>query len=67
MPVLLDKKVLIEILTNKLDEGNAKYEENIENLKNKALQNFDELKYILKGIVINTKSRWGEPQRFKTY
>lgn len=56
LPVLLNKKFLVEILTNKLDEENAKHEEKIENLKNEALQNFDELKYILKGIITNTKS-----------
>lgn len=57
LPILLNKKILVEIITDKLDEENKTYEEEIEDIKSESLQKFDELKYMLKGILLGASCR----------
>lgn len=59
LPILLSKKILVETITDKLDEDNKTYEKEIEDIKSESLQNFDELKYMLKGILLGTSYRNG--------
>lgn len=59
LPILLSKKILVETITDKLDEDNKTYEKEIEDIKSESLQKFDELKYMLKGILLGTSYRNG--------
>lgn len=59
LPILLSKKILVETITDKLDEENRTYEEEIEHIKNESAQKFNELKYMLNGILLTTAHRNG--------
>lgn len=59
LPILLSKKILAETITDELDEDNRAYEKEIKDIKSESLQKFDELKYMLKGILLETSYRNG--------
>lgn len=59
LPILLNKKILVESITDKLDEENRMYEEKIEHIKNESCQKFNELKYMLNGILLTATPRNG--------
>lgn len=59
LPILLNKKILVESITDKLDDENKVYEEEIECIKNESSQKFHELKYMLNGILLTTTYRSG--------
>lgn len=54
LPILLNKKILVETITDKLDEENRMHEEEIEHIKSESLQKFNELRYMLNGILLTT-------------
>lgn len=59
LPILLNKKILVETITDKLDKENRVYEEEIENIKNESSKKFNELKYMLNGILLTATHRNG--------
>ena len=59
LPILLSKKILVETITDKLDEDNKTYEKEIEDIKSESLQKFDELKYMLKGVLLGSSYKSG--------
>ena len=52
LPILLNKKILVETITDKLDEENQTYEKEIEDIKSESVQKFEELKYMLSGVLL---------------
>ncbi len=54
LPILLNKKILVETITDKLDGENRMHEEEIEHIKSESLQKFNELRYMLNGILLTT-------------
>lgn len=57
LPILLNKRNLFEVATEELDKKNQECEAEIKYIKNENLRKFDELKYMLKGIMLKSSYR----------